>query len=221
MKEFTVKTIYLIRHAQTEGNVYGNWLGSRSKDKLNEQGMRQAKDNVETLKMLGVKAQKIFASPTERALEHAEILQRHLDLPIEKIHSLTEINLGLLEDRSRAEGIKLVPDEIEKWETNLKQFAAPLGETALEAAERFYETTEFIAKQTLEKDIIIVAHGVVIKLFIARVLRASLSAGETKIKVPHTSHGSITVVKYFQPYFKFERVIENKFPDSKEIKEYG
>jgi len=215
------KTIHLIRHGQTQGNALGAWLGARSADELNDIGRMQAKDTVKTLQESGIQASKIFSSPTPRSLQHAEILQRHINLPIEKLNSLTEMNLGILEDRSRAEGILLVPEEVLDWEYNMKEFHPPLGESALEAAERFYETVELIAENSTIKDIIFVSHGIVIKLFLARILKTSIELGESKIKVPATTHGSITVVKYNNHSFEFVKVVENAYPDSPQIAAYG
>lgn len=215
------KTIYLIRHGQTEGNVQGKWLGGRSSDHLNEYGKKQSRFTAKFLRNKNIDAVKIFSSPTPRALQHAEILQKRLGLPIEKIHSLTEINLGILEDRTRAEGLRLVPEEIKDWEKNLKEFEPPLGESALEAAERFYEIIEFIVKNYQKPDIVIVSHGVVIKLLLARILRASIETGETAIKVPLTTHGTITQIKYDNQVFRFTKVVPNKYPDSQRIADFG
>lgn len=217
------KTIYLIRHGQTEGNVKGNWLGSRSSNSLNEYGKKQANDVVTTLKEMQVDTSCIFSSPTPRALETAEIIQRHFDSPlsIEKFHSLSEINLGILEDRTREQGLLLVPEEIDDWQNNLRDFAPPLGESAIEASERFYESVELISKSYPQKDIVVVTHGVVIKLFLARVLKKAIDTGETEIEVPHTTHGSITIFSFDGAYFKYNRIIENNYPDSAEIAAYG
>lgn len=217
----SAKTIYLIRHGQTQGNVKGNWLGARSIDGLSEYGRKQAKDTARTLEQLKINASKIFSSPTPRALEHAEILQKRLNLPIDQIHSLTEINLGILEDRTREQGIKLVPEEVEDWQTNLKNFAPPLGESAIEASERFYEVVEFIAKNYQKPDMIIVTHGVVLKLFLSKTMKADIETSEKKIQVPWTTHGSITVVKFDGQGFKFIKIIDNNYPDSKQVAEFG
>jgi broad specificity phosphatase PhoE len=215
------KTLYLIRHGQTEGNVKGEWLGKKSIHKLNEYGKKQSRYTARFLKEKGVDAAKIFSSSTPRALEHAEILQKRLGLPIDKINSLSEIDLGILEDRSRKEGLKLVPEEVSDWGNNLKKFNPPLGESALEASERFYEIVELIAKNYSKPDIIIVTHGVVLKLFLARIAKESIETGETKIQVPWTNHGSITIVKYDSQSFKLAEVVENKFPDSDKVASFG
>lgn len=215
------KTIFLIRHGQTGGNVKGAWLGSKSADNLNDCGKKQARYTGEYLKEQNVNANKIYSSPTPRALQHSEILQRDLRLPIEKIHSLSEINLGILEDRTREQGLQLLPQEIVKWHENLKKFEPPLGESAIEAGERFYETVKLIAEHCNKPEIIIVSHGVVIKLMLARILAASIETGETKIDVPWTTHGTITILKYMGRRFKFKEVVENKYPDSKEIAAFG
>ncbi|MFC1780415.1 histidine phosphatase family protein [Patescibacteria group bacterium] len=215
------KTLYLIRHGQTEGNVNGEWLGKKSIHKLNEYGKKQSRYTAKFLKEKGVDASKIFSSSTPRALEHAEILQKRLGLPIDKIHSLSEIDLGILEDRTQKEGLKLVPHEVLDWENNLQKFNPPLGESALEAGERFYEIVELITKNYFKPDIIIVTHGVVLKLFLARLAKESIETGETKIQVPWTNHGSITIVKYDSQSFKLVEVFENKFPDSDEVASFG
>jgi len=173
------------------------------------------------LKDLNVDCEKIFSGPTPRALQTSEILQKRLNVPIERIHSLTEFYLGILEDRSRREGLVLSPDEYEAWEKNLLDFNPPLGESALEAAERFYETVELISQNCQCRDVIIVSHGIVIKLFLATVLKKSLEIGEKKIDVPWTTHGTISVFTYNNQQFKFREVIENKFPDSKEVADFG
>jgi hypothetical protein len=61
----------------------------------------------------------------------------------------------------------------------------------------------------------------VIKLFLAKILRASIETGENKIEVPWTRHGSITVVTCDKHGFKFKKVIENNFPDSEEVAALG
>jgi len=217
----TKKIIYLIRHGQTKGNVEGNWLGSRSIDPLNEYGKKQARDTADTLKERAVDASKIYSSPTPRALMHAEILQHDMNLPIEKIHSITEMNLGILEDKSRSQGIHLLPQEVEDWKENLKNFDPALGETALEASERFFETVKLLAVNNPKPDLILVSHGIVIKLFLAKILRASIETGETRINVPWTRHGSITVCNFDGQGFIFIKVIENKYPDSREVTNFG
>jgi uncharacterized phosphatase len=219
--KFPKKTIYLIRHGQTQGNREGNWLGARSVDKLSEYGKKQARYTARYLKEKNIDASKIFSSPAARALEHAEILQKRLDLPIEKLNSLSEINLGILEDRTREQGLRLVSEEIHDWKTNLTRFEPPLGESAVEAAERFYEIVELISQNYTKPDLIFVSHGVVIKLFLARILDASLKTGETKIRVPWTTHGTITLATYSKRGFKFRKVIPNKYPDSKKVAAFG
>jgi broad specificity phosphatase PhoE len=221
------KTIYLIRHGQTEGNAKGHWLGAKSIHPLNEYGEKQARWTAKFLKEKNVDATKIYASPTPRALMHAEILQKRLQIPIEKIHSLSEIDLGILEDKAREEGLKLVPEEISDWQKDLEKFKPPLGESALEALERFCEIIELLAKNYPCRDIVIVSHGVVIKMFLAKILKKSLKTGETKIEVPSTTHGSITIIKFRKDDeqhcegFKFDEVVENAYPDSKKVSEFG
>ncbi len=215
------KTIYIIRHAQTNANRKGKWIGARSVNKLNEYGKKQARFTAKYLSEQNVDASKIFSSPTERALGHAEIIQKRLNIPIEKIHSLTEMNLGILEDRTQSEGFVLAPNEYYNWKNNLRKFEPPLGESAVEASERFYEIVEFISINYTKNDIIIIAHGVVIKLFLARILKASIERGETEIKVPETTHGTITQVNFDGQAFKFIKVIPNKFPDSRRVATFG
>lgn len=217
------KTIYLIRHGQTYGNAQGNWIGQYSQDKLNEYGRKQMRDAIDTLKALNVYTQCVYSSPTTRALESAEIIQRHFGLPIsiKKLNSLSEINLGILEDKTRNEGQELLPQEIEDWETNIKKFNPPLGESAVEALERFSEIVELIAKNCTEQNIVIVTHGVVLKLLLAQILQKSIETGEPHIDVPLTRHGSITVLAYDDQGFRFKKVIENRYPDSELVTSMG
>jgi hypothetical protein len=52
-------------------------------------------------------------------------------------------------------------------------------------------------------------------------MQKSIETGETKIEVPFTRHGSITVLTYQDNRFQFKHVIENRYPDSELVTAMG
>ncbi|WP_120496891.1 histidine phosphatase family protein [Kiloniella sp. EL199] len=85
------KEFYYIRHGQTDWNAKGLMQGFTDIP-LNETGRKQAYEAAEAIKQ--VKIQTICASPLERALETAQILNKVLNCEIVIIDDLKEAGFG-------------------------------------------------------------------------------------------------------------------------------
>jgi broad specificity phosphatase PhoE len=82
--------LYFVRHGQTDSNV-GMSTGEPYADHdeaLNKQGVKQANELAEELK--DVKFDALISSPLRRAIQTAEIVNKHHHLPIEIIADLQE-----------------------------------------------------------------------------------------------------------------------------------
>lgn len=152
--------IYLIRHAQAEGNLYHRvhgWYNS----KLTEYGKAQA----ECLKkrFLGVPIHAIYASDLRRTKETAVALADAVEFPILETPKLREINMGVYEDMPIGE-IKNTPDiPYHLFRTRSPQWQAPEGETFLQVQKRMTEIFAELAQRHANETIALFSHKAAIR----------------------------------------------------------
>ncbi len=94
--------VYLLRHGETDLNAQGVLQGSIEAD-LNARGRAQAEAAAKQMRNLGL--QRIISSPQRRAVQTAEIIADHLQLPVETQASLRERSWGPYEGRPREEAV--------------------------------------------------------------------------------------------------------------------
>ena len=86
-----VTTLYLVRHAEAEGNVREFFQGNTD-TALTEKGRRQLDCLAERFRDVPLDA--VYTSPFQRALQTAEAVNRHHGLPLHQEFALREINGG-------------------------------------------------------------------------------------------------------------------------------
>ena len=79
---------YFVRHGQTDWNITYQELCSQDDIPLNETGVLQATNVCKLLSSLGIT--KIYSSPLMRAKQTAEIINGHLDVPLEWHEGLSQ-----------------------------------------------------------------------------------------------------------------------------------
>ena len=90
-------SIYLIRHAEAEGNLFrraqGHWNG-----KITARGKKQIDALAERFKDVRIDA--VYSSDLDRAVETAGAILRGRDVPFKRTPLLREINMGVWEGES-------------------------------------------------------------------------------------------------------------------------
>ncbi len=172
------KTIYLIRHGETEFNRQGIVQGSGIDADLNETGLAQAQAFFEYYK--AIKFDKIYTSKLRRTVQS---VQNFIDLGIfyESLEGLNEISWGVKEGKAAhyQEDIFYI-DILRKWqlgETHLPP--AEGGESPNEVAERQKIALEYILSKSEEKTILIAMHGRAMRILLAQIIKHSLTEMET------------------------------------------
>jgi len=95
--------IYLARHGQDRDNVRGILNGHRD-EPLTGLGRKQAKETAEKIKSLGIKLDKVYASPLKRTFDTAKIITDYLGLPRpEKWDLLIERDFGILTGKTHTD----------------------------------------------------------------------------------------------------------------------
>jgi broad specificity phosphatase PhoE len=156
------KTIYLIRHGETEYNRLGIVQGSGVDSSLNDVGIAQADAFFQTYQY--VPFDKVYTSSLRRTVETAQPFI-NLEIPHQQLS-------GLNEDTEYT-------DLIEAWESGNLSASAPGGESPEQVAKRQREALDVILSNDEEELILIVMHGRAMRILLAQLTKQPLSVMDT------------------------------------------
>jgi len=187
--------IYLIRHGETKWNIDFRVQGKRDVP-LNDTGINQAyllasyfeKNNFEANTI-----DAIYSSNLTRAYETAEIIGKKLNKKVKIVEDFQEINFGVWEGYYW-EDIKIeYKDFLNKWEDDKENTPIPEGESYGQVQKRVYRKfNEIISNHNSNSNIIIVSHGVAIKVLIAKILDINIQ----NLHKFHIDNASISTIDY-------------------------
>ena len=169
------KTIYLIRHGETEFNRRGVVQGSGIDSDLNELGYLQAKAFYDDYQ--DIKFDKIYTSKLRRTVQSVQEFI-NLGIPYEQFEGLNEISWGekegkvpnYLEDENYLE---IIAD----WGNGKTDIpAATGGETPEQVLDRQKLAFKEIIARSDEKMILVAMHGRAIRILLTHLLDLPLSA---------------------------------------------
>lgn len=146
--------LYVIRHGQTEWNVFKKMQGSTDIP-LNEKGIEQAYITKKELKNIHI--DKVFCSPLKRARKTAEIVSDEKDLKIIIADELAERCYGEFEGTTKSSF-----DYNEFWSYNKNKKYAK-AENVQIFFDRVYKFMDKLKEKYSDKNILIVTHAGVIK----------------------------------------------------------
>ena len=161
-----MQRIYFVRHGQSEWNAMQRFQGQRNSD-LSGLGRCQADQGGRLLARFGIQA--LFASPLDRARQTAEIINRHLGLPVVYDERIKEWDCGDWSGHLRAEVLEGWPEEWAARQADMFHYRGPGCENY---PDMFARARPFVAE--LERHdaehIAVVSHGMIGKVMIAILL---------------------------------------------------
>ncbi|WP_051962928.1 histidine phosphatase family protein [Mesoaciditoga lauensis] len=160
MEVFDISKIFLVRHGQTDANLYHIVQGQRDTP-LNQNGRKQAIEVSKRLK--NVKADIVISSDLKRAKETAEIISRECDLPLILDKRLREMKLGIWEGKSFEEVMKEPSAQI--WSKTPSKWKTEGSETLKDVQERMIDAISEFSRRY--DNLIIVSHGIAISTVVA------------------------------------------------------
>ena len=160
--------IYMVRHGETDWNVGRRWQGI-SDIPLNANGIRQAHMAAEKFAGMQVKIGTVYTSPLTRARKTAETIADKLGAGLVEVSDLREICVGAWEGMDVSSIIS--QPEYEAWEEGKAQ--SPGGESKQQVLKRVLAAISQIAAAE-SGDFVIVAHSLVIRVFVCNILMAPL-----------------------------------------------
>ena len=163
--------IYLVRHAEAEGNLYrlvqGHFNGFITKRGYEQiRALRRRFD--------GVPIDAVYSSDLFRARTTARALSEPRDLPVLLREDLREVNLGWWEGLTWQTVAQQDPEQLHNFHRDLAHFAVRDGESAAAARDRILEALRQIARENEGKTVAVFSHGAVIRILIGTLRGMSL-----------------------------------------------
>ncbi len=157
------KTIYLIRHGQTDFNKQGIVQGSGIDSDLNFEGQEQARKFYEAHKH--VPFEKIYVTELKRTHQSVAPFSTQ-NIPLEIVPELNEINWGILEGKvPNEENTQAFLSILSKWREGILDISIEDGETPMNMFERQKRGLSKIMESDHEK-ILICMHGRAMRSFL-------------------------------------------------------
>ena len=184
--------LYIVRHGETEWNRTLRYQGHRDIP-LSEEGRVQAAQIAKRLS--GEKLHAAYASDLSRALDTAETISEYHGLEVARVPELKETNFGLWEGLTYGEIDKQFHKVMKEWYKNPRDTQIPGGESLGEVADRCQAGIDRILGENPGGNVLVVAHGGIIRIIVATVLGMSLN-DYWKIKQDNVS---LNVIEFFEP----------------------
>ncbi len=202
-----VKTLYLIRHGETEGSEVRRYKGSIDVP-LSEKGIEQIKRLSDFMARTS-ELQAVYCSPLIRALNSAEIIAEPHGLKPIVIPDFRERSFGVWEGMSFDEIKARYPEGFEAWTGDPLRYSPLQGESTLEVKERVIRELNRIlnrysnsaARSNSSNDlddisIAIVAHGGVNRVILCQMMGIPL---ENIFRIEQ-DYGCINIIEFCEDY---------------------
>ena len=166
------KTLYIVRHGETDYNLQKRVQGSGIDSDINEKGIAQATAFYESYKHLDF--DKVYLSTLKRT-NQTLLPFIDLGLPYEKHKGLDEMCWGYNEGKT--------PDELDndyynwlmnEWKSGQTDIPVRGGESPQEVQNRQIEFLEYLLQQEDESTVLICMHGRAMRIFLSLLLDTDL-----------------------------------------------
>lgn len=199
--------IYLIRHAQSIGNIE-NRLTGRTDYPLTLEGKKQAENLTQNLK--NIKFFKIYSSPYKRTCDTVKQLAKLNHIKIILDEKFSEMYFGVYDGVKWEKVNRENPHiHIKHMETN-EIMDIPEQESTEQVAERMYKRISEIVqeKENNNKNILIASHGVAIEAFLRKITQEPFVKKRDEYSQRNTS---VNLIEYDESNQTFEvKILNNR-----------
>lgn len=179
-----MKTIYLVRHGETQANRDGVFRG-RGEAPLSPAGLKQAEELRAHFADLGV--QRVFSSPLQRAAATAAACFPGRAVELQEL--VNNLDLGRWAGRRKKEIAAEEPELWRRWLEEPERMSFPGGES-LAAVKARTRAFNLVLAAAPEERIAVVSHRSVLKALLAE----ALGLGEQWFWKFHLDNASLTVL---------------------------
>lgn len=174
-KQVQSKTLWLIRHGETDFNAQAKIQGRGVNAPLNQKGLAQANAVAEALHPLISNPASLYASAMTRAHQTAEAIATACGLEVQLSSQLEELNYGIFEGRAFAEVENDLNILNQHWAAGKVDLPPDQGESPQEVLARVDGFIQACISTDPNEHLIFVVHGRVLRILFAEWLNADLS----------------------------------------------
>ena len=184
-------TIYLTRHGETQWNIENRLQGSMDSE-LTEKGISDTK--FLSKKLSEIEINKIYSSPSKRAVKTAEIIRNNSEVLIIELDGLKEINFGEWEGKTKSEINEGYLNKFSSlWDSPHTYDHIPhRGESLNDFIDRVENVMAEILRTNDFGNVLIVTHAVVLATIVAYFKKASI---ENLWDLPYVHGTSLTIIE--------------------------
>ncbi len=184
--------LYLVRHGATANNLERpvRLQGRRTDPPLSVEGQEQARRTGELL--AGVAVDRVYSSPLLRARQTAEAIAARHGRAVETVDGLVEVDVGVWETLAWDEIEQRYPDAYREFMSDASVHPYLGGETMADVLARSEPAFARLMEENLGRRIVAVAHNVVNRTWLARLLGVPLAKYRT---IPQDNCG-VNVLRY-------------------------
>lgn len=153
-----------VRHGESQANLLNQFSNRGLKHPLSPHGRLQVRQLAWELQGQGF--ERVYSSPVLRALESSVLLAHALEVEYQVRPELSEIDVGILEDRQDAQSWQQYFDTTAMWAKGQLEAAVPQGESAAQAQDR----AQRLLRQLPQQKLLLVSHGSFLRWGLAAVL---------------------------------------------------
>ncbi len=184
-------TLYLIRHAEAEGNLYRIAQGQHESN-LTGRGRRQVRALEHRFADISVDA--VYSSDLYRTRATAAAIYKPKRLPLRLCPGLREICVGDWEGRTWGDIARRTPQAMADFSSRMDRWSIPGAETPAEVLARVRSAVEDIARANPGKTLALFSHGYAIRLLLANLQGISLQ--DTGEKSPTGDNTAVSLLEW-------------------------
>lgn len=157
-------SIYLIRHAEAEGNLYRIAQGQYDSI-LTDRGWRQVR--ALERRFADIRIDAVYSSDLYRTCATASAIYKPKGLPLRRVRELREICVGDWEQRTWGDIYRRDPVQMENFSLHPERWQVPGAETPRQVLDRAMAAIREIAGSNEGRTVAVFSHGYVIRLTLA------------------------------------------------------
>jgi len=157
-------SIYLIRHAEAEGNLYRIAQGQYDSI-LTDRGWRQVRALERRFADIHIDA--VYSSDLYRTCATATAIYKPKNLPLHRVRELREICVGDWEQRTWGDIYRQAPEQMENFNLHPERWQVNGAETPRQVLDRAMAAIREIAGANDGKTVAVFSHGYAIRLVLA------------------------------------------------------